>query len=130
MLCVIYYFYSFNKANDTQKSEIKNEGGMLVKYSILINHLVDLDNKMMILNSTDTSITIGHNNPLTSMNFHLQEVFGKLHLKWTIQDINIGRHTLNWEFNNNSNQHLIIEEIELRFKRWDIEMSETLTNRI
>lgn len=129
ILCIILYFFSFSKANENQKHQLNNQGGMRTKYNRLVTNLLSIDNSFRVLSITATTITIGKRMNNNFVEFHVLHAFTKLHVKWTLQEQNIGHHSLTWEFSENSDQDMIMNEITLRLDRWDKEMADALFGR-
>jgi len=118
LIGVIIYLVAFNASNNNLKQQIHHQGGMLLKYSTLINYLESLDPNFKILAVTDKTVTIGYNVPSGYIDFHIVQTFVKLHVRFNLQNNIIGHN-----FNPSLDQAKMFEEIQQGLALFDTKLS-------
>ena len=119
LIGVIIYLVAFNASNNNLKQQIHHQGGMLLKYSTLINYLESLDPNFKILAVTDKTVTIGYNVPSGYIDFHIVQTFVKLHVRFNLQNNIIGHNN----FNPSLDQAKMFEEIQQGLALFDTKLS-------
>lgn len=107
-----YIIYSFLKDRDVAlKAQVDSYGGIKNKYSDLVNWLTS-DPNSRIIKITRDSIEITAVFPTTKTTFFIQENFNTVEIYWEAYlGAFFGNHKLNWKFDHNENQLVIIEKI-------------------
>ncbi|NCQ11419.1 MAG: hypothetical protein GW809_04585 [Bacteroidetes bacterium] len=123
LIGVIIYLVAFNASNNNLKQQIHHQGGMLLKYSTLINYLESLDPNFKILAVTDKTVTIGYNVPSGYIDFHIVQTFVKLHVRFNLQNNIIGHNKFDWDFNPSLDQAKMFEEIQQGLALFDTKLS-------
>ncbi len=127
-LVVIVILFNFNKALNKDFKEVRNEGGMENKYFILVKNLTQ--DGLSITNRTNNSITISGKDRVLYLEFHIIKSFNDLHITWTMKNITIGTHTLNWKFNANDDQQYMIDIIDKGLKNFGDKMENSLGDKM
>jgi hypothetical protein len=107
--------FLFNQNKDDKK--IKEIGGIQSKFNLVINELLFSLNDSRIERLTNTNVFIVGNYGNyrgTYGSFELSYNFNRLNVFWTFQSPIYGTFTRKWTFDENYNQHLILEEIDLK----------------
>lgn len=96
---------------NTQSSKIAMEGGMKIKYREVIQILMR-DPRTKIFNESSDSITLGLSNMGGTTLFILTQTFGNLTVQWKVDSPVFGKHKMEWDFPENSDQKNMAETIE------------------
>lgn len=94
-----------------QKQKVSKEGGMLHKYRILVDALLSGDQRTKIHQVTGDSVIIGLSNVGGSTMFFLTQTFGKLTVQWKVESPVLGKHKLEWEFDEYLDQEKMMQKI-------------------
>ena len=94
-----------------QKQKVSKEGGMLHKYRILVDALLSGDQRTKIHQVTGDSMVIGLSNMGGSTMFFLTQTYGKLTVQWKVESPMLGKHKLEWEFDEYLDQEKMMQKI-------------------
>lgn len=109
IIAVLIFCYTLLLRSETAK-QIGSQGGMLVKYSLLINYLNFEGSKIIYNTNTAVIIEARAQNVVTT--YQLIQAFDLLSIEWKMISVFTGEHKLKWRFNENVNQHDMIRIIE------------------
>ena len=104
---LIRFFSDVNK----QKVNVKKQGGMRVKYRILINRILSCSSDVKIMQETSVSILIGVSGISGSTGFDITQTFETVTIQYRAKSSVFGNHKLEWRFNSNMDQNLMYEKI-------------------
>lgn len=112
LIIVIGIYIIFN--NDRKEiidKQVTSNGGMLVKYNILITWITR-DPSAKIINLKSDSLDIISTGHTTSVKFFITETFGKVNIRWEANYGQVlGKHTNSWNYPHDYPQENIIEDI-------------------
>lgn len=91
---IIKFLYDKNQ----QSIQIGKQGGMLKKYKILNDYIINSHPSSKIFQETSDSITIGVSISGGTTTFRLLQSFGKLSVRWEMNSPFFGKHKLDWDF--------------------------------
>lgn len=110
---VIISIIGFTKDLSKETKSVQKQGGMRVKYRILINHFLDgNDNKARIIQETSTFINIGFTSAGGRTAIFITHTFGKVVIEWKVDSPVFGKHQLKWQFDENADQREMAEKVE------------------
>ena len=95
-----------------QTKQIARQGGMLAKYGGLVHALKSYDDRTRILQQTPSSLTLGCSSPGGRTLFEVVATFSTVTVKWTTDGPVFGKHTKSWDFPQDMDQTLMVEDIE------------------
>ncbi len=100
-------------ANDTNKQgkAVIRQGGMRVKYRILVNYILNQDPNAKIIQETNTLISIGLSGMSGSTVFFITQAYGSVHIQWKVNSHVFGKHQLEWYFDEFLEQTKMMEKI-------------------
>jgi hypothetical protein len=116
--------FLFDKNN--QASKIKSEGGMKNKYQHLISLILSDDERIEIIQETQDFITLGKSNNKENTLFILTQTFGLLTVQWEIDNKTIGKHRLEWDFEEYGDQEKMANEIDNSIQKFKTNNLSTL----
>src|SRR5690606_11880804 len=87
------------------------QGGVLQEYNTLIHHLKGGNPDVKMLKITNNTVELGINNISGSTIFSVIHSFGKVEIRWDVNNIVLGKHGLRWSFNEFKDQNTIAEII-------------------
>jgi len=108
---VIFILGKFLFDTNQQANQVKKEGGMRVKYKILIDELLSGDPKTQVFKETSSSITFGLSNMGGTTLYILTQTYGKVTVQWKVNSPVFGKHSLEWDFSEYGDQHKMLERI-------------------
>lgn len=112
LVFIIAYLLFFNKANKQDKNKVKGQGGIAVKYSVLIQYILSYSGEMKILQMDDRSILISHKiDGVGNVSYSVLNSFNKVYIKYTYRFSGEKPIDFNWEYQENYNQQLMIADI-------------------
>ncbi len=106
---VLLFCFTLLLRSETAK-KIGSQGGMLIKYNILINYLTFEGSKIIYNTNTAVIIEARAQNVVTT--YQIIQAFDLLSIEWKMNSVFTGVHKLKWNFNENVNQHEMIRIIE------------------
>jgi len=104
---LIKFVYDMNK----QKQHVAKQGGMQHKYRILIKRIKDGDPRAKIYKDTGDSVTIGLSNMGGTTLFIVTQTFRQVTIQWKVESPVLGKHSLEWEFDEYLDQNKMMEKI-------------------
>lgn len=100
-----------------QAEQVRHEGGMMKKYSILVEHLLNHPNAR-IFQETNTFISIGISSSSGSTVYYLQQTFGNITIQMKVKnDPFVGNFNMEWTFPESMVQERMIAKIEEDIQR-------------
>ena len=108
---LLIILFLFIKDTGGQAIQVNKEGGMRNKYSELINILLSEDPRSQIFKETSISITLGLSNSGGTSLYILTQTYGELNVQWKVESPVFGKHELEWEFPEYSNQSKMAQRI-------------------
>jgi hypothetical protein len=123
-IVILKYFYDLNKT----KNELLKNGGVIKKYSILIEHLMNNSHvKMKLYVNKNNRVIVAHITKRGRIYFEVQEVSNKVFIDYIIKSpLKSNILKMNWKYDSSENQKLIFDKIssDITYKRL------TINNRI
>lgn len=110
-LVIVFIIGKFLFDKNKQASKITMEGGMRNKYHDLIGFLKAGDSRTKIFQETSDSITLGLSNTGGTTLFILTQTFGYVTVQWKIDNPIVGKHKMEWDFPEYSDQKKMTERI-------------------
>ena len=98
--------------SNAQSNAVAKLGGMRKKYSILVDYFLTENENCRIIQENSTFIRVGAANPAASTYFDIAQTYGTVTIQWSSKSILLGKHKLEWQFNEFANQHEMIRQIE------------------
>lgn len=111
IFAVLAYAIKFFYDNEQQKAQISSEGGMLKKYEIIINRILELDPRAKFFKVSSSSVSLGLSGGGGVFMFVLSQTFGKLSVNWVMNSPFFGKHNLSWNFPEYEDQNNMVERI-------------------
>lgn len=111
ILAVVAYIIKFSYDRGQQIEKINQEGGMLKKYEVIINRILEIDPKIKFFKVSSDSLSLGVAGGGGLFMFVLTQTFGKLTINWVMKSPFFGDHNLNWSFPEYDNQKNMIERV-------------------
>ncbi len=106
---IAFIIYSFFSDREKMKIKIDSEGGMQIKYAILINHLTYQEDSKILKVSRD-HLFFKLTRPNITSYFNLTQSFNNLIVTWKAKGT-FGELNEKWEFPSNMNQTEMAEKI-------------------
>jgi hypothetical protein len=91
---ILKFFFDSNQ----QKEVVQKQGGMLNKYSTLIQIIQSADSGTQIQRITADSVDLVLSNAGGVTAFFLTQTFGRLTVQWKVQSPIFGNHKMEWDF--------------------------------
>lgn len=113
---VVWILFSFIRDLNKQKNNIKQQGGMKLKYRVLIDNILSKSPQNMEVKETSDSILIGASSAMGSVLFMIVQTFSVVTVQYKSKNPMIGNVKLEWEFNPNMDQNLMFEKIDSDLK--------------
>lgn len=111
VVCIIGKFL-FDTAK--QSSDIKDQGGIRQKYSILINHFLQGHERCRILQSSNTFVAVGVQGPAGSQIYYVYPTYGNVTIRMEMKNNPLwGNMKMEWTFPENMDQNRMIEKINI-----------------
>jgi len=107
---LIFVIFKFLYDRNKQASKITKEGGMKNKYRELIEFLMR-DSRTKIFQETSDSITLGISSLGGTTLFILIQTFGHVTVQWKVDNPLLGKHKLEWRFDEYDDQEIMTEKI-------------------
>ena len=108
-IIVIKFLYDTFK----QSSDIKAEGGVRRKYSILVNHFLSGDQRCRIFHESNTLVSVGIAGAAGSQIYYISPAYGKVSIRMEIKNNPLlGNKTKEWTFPEDMDQDDMIQKIE------------------
>lgn len=111
ILVIVFIIGKFLFDKNSQASKINMEGGMRNKYRDLIEFLMAGDSRSKIFHETSDSIKLGLSNTGGTTLFILTQTFGYVTVQWNIDNPIFGKHKMEWDFPEYSDQKKMTERI-------------------
>ena len=108
---ILYVMFRFFRDIEKQKRKIETEGGMRVKYNTLVNYFLTGHQNCKVHQETADSILIGAISYGGQTSFELVQTFGSITIVWRSESPLFGKHKLEWQFPEYTNQEKIINQI-------------------
>lgn len=115
LIIVVIFGWSiikFLKANNEQASSVAKQGGMRKKYRTLVNHFLSGRSDCRVVRETGTSIVVGSSSAGGSTYFDIVQTFGTVTVVWRSSSVMLGKHKIEWEFNEFMDQNDMIKKID------------------
>ena len=109
---IVFIAIKFSGDASKQANEVRSQGGMKVKYKVLVEYFMNSHRENKLIKETNTYLCIGHSNYGGSSVFHLQQTFGEITIQFEFNNPMMGKQKLEWSFNENMNQFDMINRIE------------------
>ena len=117
VIIVVVIIGKFLLDSSKQAEHVRQEGGMMNKYSILVEQLLNHPNAR-IYQQTNTFISIGISSPAGSTVYYLQQTFGNITIQMKIKNNPIvGNINMEWTFPEHMDQERMIAKIEEDIQR-------------
>ncbi|MBR0502538.1 MAG: hypothetical protein IJJ77_04765 [Paludibacteraceae bacterium] len=110
-IIVLIMIIRFVRDSYKQKDKVIKEGGILKKYSTVINWVLAYP-EAKVLHQSNISITVGASNASGSTVFDISQTFGSVTIEYRVNSVLLGNHKLEWEFPEYDDQHKMIEKME------------------
>lgn len=95
-----------------QSSEVKAEGGIRKKYSVLINHFLNSHERCRVLQDSNTFVSVGIIGPAGSQIYHVYPSYGNVSIRMEIKNNPIfGNMKMEWTFPEDMDQEDMIHNI-------------------
>lgn len=104
----MYLFFSTKKE---EVDKIKSQGGMFLKYKILIDHFLSYPG-VIIESKSSYSIVLALKDNHVITRFTISHGFEDVSVFWDHQSISFGKHSLSWKFSESLPQTQMIDIIE------------------
>ena len=115
LITIIFAFVALNiyyvRSAKTLKQEIKQDGGMSVKYNVLVKSLLEGDSRARIYKETDMAIVLGAEALGAYTKFEIFQGFGAISIHLTIHSNVFGLTKLKWDFKDDLPQEKMVEII-------------------
>ena len=108
IIIICRFIYSLSK----QSSQVKKEGGMRIKYNKIVDHVLGSHNDAKIFQESSNDIVVGVSNYAGSTIFRLTQTFGTVTIEYEVQNQIFGKQNLEWQFDENMSQTLMLERME------------------
>jgi hypothetical protein len=118
LIIIVIVVALFLKDMGKMKRKVQKEGGMKVKYSLLINHLLNEAPNMKITKVTATDVDLVSGGAVGSFAYFLTHTHSGLVVQWKFQNAIYGNHKLTMEFPNGTSQQNMITEISSRVETY------------
>lgn len=112
IVIIAFVAFKFILDSNAQSNAVAKQGGMRKKYSILVDYFLAGDKKCRIVKESSTFIRVGAANPAASTYFDIVQTYGTVTIQWISKSIPLGKHKLEWQFNEFADQHEMIRKIE------------------
>ncbi len=86
IIVVVFIVGKFLFDSFKQSEQIKSQGGIRKKYSLLVQMLLEADPRAKIIQESNTFIIIGISGPAGAQSFLLQQTFGKLTVQIVVKN--------------------------------------------
>lgn len=86
IIVVVFIVGKFLFDSFKQSEQIKSQGGIRKKYSLLVQMLLEADPRAKIIQESNTFINIGISGPAGAQSFLLQQTFGKLTVQIVVKN--------------------------------------------
>ncbi|MBJ10685.1 MAG: hypothetical protein CMP66_04410 [Flavobacteriales bacterium] len=103
--------FRFFRDLEKQKRKIAIEGGMRIKYSTLVNYMLSGHQNCKVHQESADSILVGAVSYGGQTSFELIQTFGSITITWRSESPLFGKHKLEWQFPEYTNQEKIINQI-------------------
>ena len=108
---ILYIMFRFFRDLEKQKRKIAIEGGMRIKYSTLVNYMLSGHQNCKVHQESADSILVGAVSYGGQTSFELIQTFGSITITWRSESPLFGKHKLEWQFPEYTNQEKIINQI-------------------
>lgn len=108
---IVYILFLFFRDREKQKRKIALEGGMRNKYNVLVDYMLSGHQNCKIHQETADSILVGAVSYGGQTSFELVQTFGSVTIAWKAESPLFGKHKLEWQFPEYTNQEKIIRQI-------------------
>jgi hypothetical protein len=108
-LIAIKFIYDTAK----QSSKIKSEGGVRMKYAILVDHFLSGDERCRIFQEDNTLVSVGISGPAGSQIYYIFPSYGNVSIRMEIKNNPLlGNMKMEWRFPEDMDQEHMIEKID------------------
>jgi|SRR5690554_2178 len=111
VLVVGYFVITFLLDKKEEVSKVKNQGGVRIKYSLMIRYFIGLNNKAKVTKESPTSITIMTKTDNIVQFYTIAHGFSDFTVFWEMQNPAVGTHNLHWKFPEDADQALAVLKI-------------------
>ena len=94
-----------------QKQELRQVGGVRQKYSMIVDQCLGGHRDSQIFHEVPDRVVVGVSNFGGSTLFTLTATFQTLTVQYEVKNDLMGNHKLEWEFDKNMNQELMLERM-------------------
>lgn len=119
VICIVV---KFAYDNHQQGVKVNKEGGMVNKYTVLVEHLLSGHQHARIVRQSSTSIDLGVASSGGVTAFYLIQTFGSLTVKWKLQSPLFGNHNLEWTFPEYLDQQKMIDQMNNDLHKYEMNM--------
>lgn len=107
IIIVLFIITKFTRDLNKQANAVAKQGGMRNKYRTLVEYAISGHPQSKTVHEDGTSIDIGCSTPGGSTNFSIIQTFGSVTIRWSQNSALIGKHKLEWQFDEFYNQELM-----------------------
>ena len=126
IIIVAFILIKFLYDTFQQSNKIKSEGGIRIKYSKLVDHLLSADSRSRIFQETNTFLSVGITGAAGSQIYYITPAYGNVSIRMEIKNNPLlGNQKLEWTFPENMNQ----EDMIFKMNKDISEQMENLLNR-
>lgn len=108
ILILLKFIYDTSK----QSSKIKREGGVRMKYAVLVDHFLSGHERCRIFQNDNTLVSVGVSGPAGSQIYYIYPSYGNVAIRMEIKNNPLlGNMKMEWSFPEDMNQEHMIEKI-------------------
>jgi hypothetical protein len=111
LIIVVFIIVKFAIAASKQSVAVARQGGMCFKYKTLISYILEQEPRAKLKESA-ASVEIGYCGPSGCTSFFIMQTFGTVTIQWRVDNMYFGKHQIEWKFDENTDQHKMIDKIE------------------
>lgn len=109
---VIIFILKFLFDTFMQSNDIKKQGGVRKKYSVLIDYILSGHKDARVVKESNTYIAVGVSGIAGSTIFHIQQTYGNVTIQFEVKNNPIFGHIKKeWTFPENMDQELMIQRM-------------------
>ncbi|PHS10023.1 MAG: hypothetical protein COA88_03050 [Kordia sp.] len=112
---VLIYLFISTKKDEINK--VNSEGGLEVKYRVLLKYFMEIPN-VQIERKSSTSIILAIKDTHVVTRYTISHGFGNINVYWDHNSAMFGKHSLKWCFPEDYSQYLMLSTIEHEYEEY------------
>lgn len=109
---IVIILIKFISDSNRQAKVVIKQGGMRVKYKTLVMYFLQSSPNAQIVQENSTFINVGIVSSGYKMAFFITQTYGTVTIEWKMESQILGKHRLEWQFDEFMDQEKMIEKIE------------------